>query len=120
MSLSPNAPLKLARCPHSLAASLAALPSMSLFLKAPFDLSVCPSMSLAFPQLGVGIHSTILNRRRPSQLFTRSGHWDHKRAVLLGDEISHRARRAFGVFLIDRDHQSFARLEREAHLAAQR
>ena len=53
---------------------------------------------------GVGIHSTILNRGRPSQLFTRSGHWDHKLAVLLGDEISHRARRAFGVFLIDRDH----------------
>ena len=39
-----------------------------------------------------------------SQLFTRSGHWDHKLAVLLGDEISHRARRAFGAFLIDRDH----------------
>jgi hypothetical protein len=31
MLLSPKAPLKLARCPHSLAASLAALPSMSEF-----------------------------------------------------------------------------------------
>src|SRR6266576_1261812 len=29
-------PLKLARCPHSLAASLAALPSMSLIPSAPF------------------------------------------------------------------------------------
>lgn len=54
--------------------------------------------------LALGIHSTILNRRRPSQLFTRSGDWDHKLAVLLGDEISARGRRAFGVFLIDRDH----------------
>ena len=32
---------------NSLAATLAVLPSMSLFPKAPFDLSVCPSMSLA-------------------------------------------------------------------------
>jgi hypothetical protein len=30
------AQLKLARCPHSLTASLAALPSMSLFPSAPF------------------------------------------------------------------------------------
>jgi hypothetical protein len=59
----------------------------------------------AFPRLGVGIHPTILDRRRPSQLFTRSGHWDHKLAVLLGDEISARARRrAFGAFLINGDH----------------
>ena len=32
--------------PRSLAATLAVLPSMSLFPKAPFDLSVCPSASL--------------------------------------------------------------------------
>jgi hypothetical protein len=37
--------------PSSLAASLAVLPSMSLFPNAPFDLSVCPSMSLASPRL---------------------------------------------------------------------
>src|SRR5262249_15793522 len=43
--------LKLVRCPRSLAATLTAVPSMSLFPKAPFDLSVCPSMSLASPQL---------------------------------------------------------------------
>jgi hypothetical protein len=36
MSLSSNAPLKLARCPHSLAASLAALPSISLIPFVPF------------------------------------------------------------------------------------
>src|SRR6266550_999498 len=34
-----------------LAATLATLPSMSLFPKAPFDLSVCPSMSLASRRL---------------------------------------------------------------------
>jgi hypothetical protein len=33
----PAAPLKLARCPHSLTASLAALPSMSLIPAAPFQ-----------------------------------------------------------------------------------
>src|SRR6266550_454207 len=37
--------------PNSLAATLAVLPSMSLFPKAPFDLSVCPSMSLVSPRL---------------------------------------------------------------------
>ena len=35
MSLAPVAPLKLARCPHSLAAPLAVLPSMSLLPFAP-------------------------------------------------------------------------------------
>jgi hypothetical protein len=38
MSLIPSAPLKLARFPHSLAASLAALPSMSLIPFAPLYL----------------------------------------------------------------------------------
>src|SRR5438105_1877696 len=37
--------------PNSLAASLAVLPSMSLFPKAPFDLSVFPSMSRAARRL---------------------------------------------------------------------
>ena len=36
----PAAPLKLTRCPHSLAASLAALPSMSLTPSAPFSVLV--------------------------------------------------------------------------------
>ena len=67
MSLIPFAPLKLVRCPRFdscapahlklvrvprfLAATLAALTSISLFPKAPFDLSVCPSMLLASPRL---------------------------------------------------------------------
>jgi hypothetical protein len=37
--LIPFAPLKLARCPRSLAATLAALPSMSLIPFAPFSFS---------------------------------------------------------------------------------
>src|SRR6266850_5340964 len=51
--------LKLVRVPRSLAATLAAWPSMSLFPKAPFDLSVCPSMLLASPRL----HSRSCPRR---------------------------------------------------------
>jgi hypothetical protein len=38
--------LKLVRFPSRSPLPIAALPSMSLFPKAPFDLSVCPSMSL--------------------------------------------------------------------------
>src|SRR6266702_2937542 len=38
MSQFPTAPLKLPRCPRSLAATLAALPSMSLIPSAPFSL----------------------------------------------------------------------------------
>src|SRR5216117_2559074 len=38
MSLIPFAPLKLARCPHSLAPTLVALPSMSLIPSAPLYL----------------------------------------------------------------------------------
>ena len=47
----PKLPLKLAHCPRSLAATLATLPSMSLIPFAPFDLPVCPSMSLTSLQL---------------------------------------------------------------------
>src|SRR5438128_6099075 len=39
--------LKLVRFPARSPLPIAALPSMSLFPEAPFDLSVCPSMSLA-------------------------------------------------------------------------
>jgi hypothetical protein len=40
-------PYELVRCPARSPPPIAALPSMSLFPKAPFDLSVCPSMSHA-------------------------------------------------------------------------
>jgi hypothetical protein len=43
--------LKLVRFPARSPLSIAALPSTSLFPKAPFDLSVCPSMSSASPRL---------------------------------------------------------------------
>jgi hypothetical protein len=43
--------LKLVRFPARSPLPIAALPSMSLFPKAPFDLPVCPSMSLASPRL---------------------------------------------------------------------
>jgi hypothetical protein len=49
-SLAP-ARLKLVRFPARSRLPIAALPSVSLFPKAPFDLSVCPSMSLASPRL---------------------------------------------------------------------
>jgi len=42
----PPAHLKLVRFPAYSPLPVAALPSMSLFPKAPFDLVVCPSMSL--------------------------------------------------------------------------
>jgi len=44
-------PFETRSLPSSLAATIAALPSMSFFPKAPFDLSVCPSMSRATRRL---------------------------------------------------------------------
>src|SRR5439155_9548720 len=52
--------------PRFLAATLATLPSMSLFPKAPFDLSVCPSMSLA--------PSGSIRSLQPSQLYLDHSH----------------------------------------------
>jgi hypothetical protein len=49
-SLAP-ARLKLVRVPALSLLPIAALPSMSLSPKAPFDLSACPSVSLASPRL---------------------------------------------------------------------
>ncbi len=68
--------------------------------------NLCPLRAdLSFLRFRVRIHSTTCDRRRRSQLFTRTGHWNHKLPCLLGDEISGRARRhAFGVFLLDGDH----------------
>jgi hypothetical protein len=68
--------LKLVRVPSSLAATLAALPSMSLLPEeAPFDLSVMPSMS-----------------RHPCTLHSSDGNngsdFDQRRLGLVGDQLA--------------------------------
>src|SRR5262249_22210595 len=56
----PSAPLKLARCPHSLAASLAALRSMSLIPSAPLKLARFPLSLVATSRLFLLCRSSLL------------------------------------------------------------
>jgi len=57
----------------------------------------------------------------PELLFTRSRHWNNKRAVLLRDEVFARAGcAAVGIFFLDLDDELLGRFKCQANFAARR
>src|SRR5205823_11500767 len=89
-------PFETRSLPSSLAATVAALPSMSLFPKAPFDLSICPSMSLASRRLhsragafGVDGHvgnTPLIRLRHLLAMVTTAGIHTHRTKCFIDDD----------------------------------